>query len=45
MNRDDTKKRTVVDLLNNVANTEDIGVMNDITQHILNVILTSAKHC
>ena len=45
MNRHDTKKRTLIDLVNKVGDTEDIGVMNDITQHIHNVILTSAKHC
>ena len=44
MNRDGTQ-RTLVDLSNKVADTEDSGVMNEVTQQIHDVILTSAEHC
>ena len=44
MNKDATK-RTLVDLSNIVADTEDSGVMNEVTQQIHDIILTSAEHC
>ena len=44
INRDGTK-RTLLDLSNKVVDTEDIGVMNEVTQQIHDVILTSAEHC
>ena len=44
MNRDGTQ-RTLVDLSNKVADTEDIGVINEVTQQIHDVILASAEHC